>query len=122
MPSRLTRALQKVADKATTKFGAPVTFTRTTEGTHDPLTETFGEPTVTTITGSAVRTRGDKDTYTRLGLVYAKHPTLLFTPDTAGELPELGDTVVWSGSTYTVAEVGPIEPDGDAIAARVVCR
>ncbi|MGB0878684.1 MAG: hypothetical protein ACPGVY_11370 [Mycobacterium sp.] len=110
-------ALAGIADA-----GVAVTFTTEVEGTHNPLTETFGEPTTSTVTGHAVRVRGDKDTYTRLGLVYARHPTLLFAPSTYGDLPEAGWTVVWDGVTYTVAEVDPVAPDGAAIIARVVCR
>lgn len=124
MPSPLTKPLQKVSRDVVQKFGQPVTFTRTVSGAHEPETETFGAPTETTISGYALRARGDKDTYIRLGLVYAKHPTLVFAPseDDEGELPESGDTVVWAGKTYTVKEVGPVAPDGTAIMARVVCE
>lgn len=124
MSSPLTGPLRNVTLRTLEQFGAPVVFRREVPGEHDPVTETFTAPTVTELPGYAVRGRGDRDTYLRLGLSYARNPTLVFAPDPehAGTLPVGGDTVVWAGRTYTVAEVAPVEPDGDALLCRVVLQ
>ena len=94
-----------------------VTFTRTVnvEDANGVLT-----PTVTTITGSAIQVRGLPETYRALGLIDSESPTLFFTPTTYGDKPIPGDTVVWSGVTYTAVQVNEIAPDGVVIAARIV--
>lgn len=100
--------------------GARVTFTRTAR-TYDPNTDLPAVPYTTTIDGYAIRTRGDPDTYRALSLVEATSPTLFFVPDDFGGDVEEGDTVVWAGTTYTVAALVPVGPDGVTIAARVTC-
>lgn len=94
-----------------------ITFTRTVnaEDAAGLLT-----PTVTTITGSAIRVRGLPQTMRALGLIDSEAPTLFFTPTTYGDRPAPGDTVVWELLTWTVKDVDPIAPDGITIAARVV--
>ena len=109
------RAYATVARK-----GAAVTFTRTTPGTYDPATDTTSAPTITTITGSAVRVTGSPDTYRALSLIESQAPTLLFAPATYGSLPKQGDKVVWGGVTLTVKDVSPLEPDGTPITANIV--
>ena len=101
-----------------------ITFTRTTQ-TADPATG-IPTPTVTTITGNAVRvaprSKLDIERYAELGLQLHQIAVLLFTPTTYGDTPQTGDTVVWpatNGATYTVRDVNPIAPDGVTIAARV---
>ena len=78
--------------------------------------------TESTVTGAAVRVRGDPHTYTALGLSLSENPTLLFTPTTYGGVPEPGDEVTWpaSGTVYHVKDVNPTAPDGVVIVARVV--
>lgn len=98
--------------------GAAVTFTLVTQ-TYDAETDT-STPATTTVSGHAVRVRGNPRQYEALGLVEASTPTLLFVPTTYGEEPELGATVVWNGETYTVRDVAPLAPDGSAILSRVV--
>lgn len=95
------------------------TFTRTVQ-TVDPATGLLGTPTITTITGSAIRVRGLPQTYQKLGLIDSQAPTLFFTPTTYGDTPAPGDTVVFGGTTFTTLDVSPIAPDGVTIAARVV--
>ena len=97
-----------------------VTFTHSTPGTYDAATDTWGTPVTTTVTGEAVRVRGDPETYRALGLIQSENPTLLFTPATYGEAPEPGYTVEWSNVVYTVRDVNPVAPDGVMILARVV--
>ena len=103
-----------------TEAGAAVTFTNASPGTYDAATGVWVTPVETTVTGYAIRTRGNPDDYRELSLVESKAPTLLFTPDTFGEVPDLGYTVVWSGTTFTAKMVTPLEPDGNAILARIV--
>lgn len=109
---------------AISRKGAAVTFTRTTPGTYDPLTETTTPATITTIPGAAVRVEPrsmlDVDRYRALSLVESQAPTLLFCPTTFGSLPKAGDTVVWGGTTLTVRDVNPLEPDGTPIMAHVI--
>ena len=96
------------------------TFTRRTNTTNpEDGSHTVAESTVT---GSAMRVKGDPHTYTALGLSLTENPTLFFVPDTYGDVPEPGDEVTWptSGTVYHVADVNPIAPDGVVIAARVV--
>ncbi len=102
-----------------------VTLTRVTQ-TYDAATDATTSAT-TTITGSAVRVRPrsifEWEQYKALSLIESDAPTLLFTPDTYGDEPKVGDTVVWpetGGETYTVKAVNPIAPDGVLIAARIV--
>lgn len=100
--------------------GASVTFTRQNAGSYDPKTDTTQLPTTTTITGSAVRVKGNPLLYSQLGLILAEAPTLCFAPDTYGDTPLPGDTTTWGGTNYTVKSCEPIAPDGVTIACRVV--
>lgn len=77
-------------------------------------------PSPSMVAGWAIRTRGEPDTYEALTLVEEEAPTLLFVPDTLGEVPPLGATATWEGRQYTVRDVLPLEPDGHPILARVV--
>lgn len=98
------------------------TFTKASPGTYDAATDTFTTPTTSTVTGSAIKVRS-KDSevrrYEALGLVLADTLTLLFTPTTYGDTPEVGSSVEWAEQTYTVRTVETIAPDGVTIAARV---
>ena len=102
------------------------TFTRTNPGTYDGTTDTFTGAAASTITGSAIQVKGNPSRYAALGLVLSTMPTLFFTPTTypllanGTEFVQPGDTVVWSGQTFTVRDVDPIAPDAYVIAARVI--
>jgi hypothetical protein len=100
--------------------GASVTFTLTIPGTYDAATDTWTGGSTSTVTGDAIRTRGNPERYKALELIESESPALLFTPDTYGDLPALNSTVSWNSTTYTVRDVDPIAPDGTAIAARVI--
>lgn len=76
--------------------------------------------TATTVSGAAVGTRGNPRHYAQLGLVEERAITLLFAPDTFGELPELGMVCTWAGEELTVKAIDPIWPDGTTVIARVV--
>lgn len=95
-----------------------VTFTRTTQA--ENLATGVLTPTVTTISGNAIRVRGLPQTYRALGLIDSEAPTLLFDATTYGDRPAPGDTVVWEGLTWVVRDVNPVAPDGVAIISRVV--
>lgn len=96
-----------------------VTFTRVLQTSYDPETDQ-GVDTTTTITGVAIRVRGDAHHYQALGLIESKAPTLYFVPTTYGETPEPGDVVTWESEEYTVRDVSPLAPDGVTIAARII--
>jgi hypothetical protein len=100
--------------------GAPVTFSYGTPGTYDPATDTTTGGSVATVTGYAMQIDGDPDLYARLQLIESDNPTLLFQPDTLGQLPALGATVPWGGETLTVKNVLPAAMDGTATAAKIV--
>jgi hypothetical protein len=100
--------------------GADVVFTHTVPGSYDPATDTSGDPVITTLTGAAIRTKGDPVRYERLGLTQSEAPTLFFVPNTQGDLPEPGSLVTWATVGYAVRDVQPLAPDGIAIAANVV--
>ncbi len=88
--------------------------------TYDPETGVLTE-VESTITGAAIRVRGDPLRYQALGLSLTENPTLFFVPDTYGAEPEPGDEVVWpvNGTKYKIEDVDPIAPDGVLIAARI---
>lgn len=100
--------------------GSAVTFTHATPGTYDATTDTYTTPTTTTVTGYAIEVAGDPDTYKALSLVRSSAPALFFMPDTYGSLPNVGDTVTWNSTAYTVRDVSPLAPDGTAIGATIV--
>jgi hypothetical protein len=102
--------------------GAAVTFTLSSPGTYDATTDTYSTPTTSTVAGHAVRVSGNPIKYQSLGLVQSEAPTLLFAPSTFGSQPSLGMTTSWGGVTYTVADVEPVEPDGNAIVCEVVVK
>lgn len=105
-----------------TEAGVAVTFTKIVPGEYDAEADTWTDADDQSVTGYAIRVKGDPETYRSLGLVEHEAPTLLFAPDTYGELPALGATVAFGGETYTVEDVDPVAPDGTAIIARVVVQ
>lgn len=102
-----------------TEAGAAVTFSKVSQGSYDPETDT-ATPSTSTVAGSAVRVPGDPERYSRLNLVESKAVTLLFAPTTFGDTPALGATCSWGGETLTVRDVEPLAPDGNTIIATVV--
>lgn len=105
-----------------TDAGTAVTFTKVVPGEYDAATDTWTDDDDQTVSGYAIRVKGDPETYQSLGLVEHEAPTLLFAPTTYGDLPALGATVAWGGEAYTVKNVDPLAPDGTAIIARVVVQ
>jgi hypothetical protein len=99
---------------------ADVTFSHETPGTYNPETDTSTPPTTATVTGTAMEIAGDPNLYLQRQLIESENPTLLFTPDTAGQLPGLGWTVVWGGETLTVKDVLRLAMAGTAEAAKIV--
>ena len=100
--------------------GASVTFTREISGTFDEATGLYSGSSTSTVTGSAVRVRGNPKTYDRLSLKQNEAPTLLFTPTTYGQLPLPDDKVTWNSIEYTVRDIDPVAPDGTTILAKIV--
>lgn len=108
-------ALAAIADA-----GAAVTFTLTTSST-DPLTGESAAATPSTVSGSAIRVKGNPEQYQQLGLIEARAPTLLFVGSTKSETVPLGSTGVWAGESGTVRAVSPLDLDGTGpVLARVV--
>lgn len=99
--------------------GAHVTF-EASAAEYDAETDTGGAVEVSSVSGFAFQTRGNPIRYQALGLIESSAPTLLFIPETYGELPVLGSSVTWAGAVHTVKSINPIAPDGTAIGAKVV--
>jgi hypothetical protein len=98
--------------------GAAVTFSRLAEG-YDAATDLV-TPAVTTIPGKAIQVRGGSiERFRALGLVIDDPKRLLFAPDTFGQTPVVGDTVVWAGDRMTAKDVELVAPDGNTILAYV---
>lgn len=100
--------------------GAAVTFTFRNPGTYDEATGLFTSAGTSSVAGYAVRVRGNPKTYDRLSLKQSEAPTLLFTPNTYGALPQMDHVVTWNSIVYTVRDVEPVAPDGSAILAKIV--
>lgn len=108
------RTLQLIRRK-----GAPVVFTSVQTTSYNPVTNVSTEQTLT-VGGHAIAVSGDPLRYEALHLVQSDAITLLFAPTTFGQLPPLGSSVPFGGSTWIVRDVEPTAPDGTAIAARII--
>lgn len=103
--------------------GAAVSFVKVEQGTHNPETETYGEPTLTSVDGWAIEVKSDQAENQNIaadGLVLRQPVTLLFAANTFGEVPAIGSTGSWAGTQRTVHLVRPLRPDGTAIISRVL--
>jgi hypothetical protein len=111
-------AVHQRAYNLVSRKGASVVFSRETN-TYDATTDT-SVPATTTISGAAVRDKGNPLTYEKLGLVQSEAPTLFFIPENFGDLPLPNDTATWGGIPYTAKDVLPVAPDGTVIGCYVV--
>lgn len=103
-----------------------IVFTRTAQGTFDPLTGNFGPPVVTAITGEGFVMSGDPEQYAALGLVLDTTPVVGFTPDDyplRAYTPEFvlpGDSTVLNGVPFTVVKLlKVVAPDGFVVYSRI---
>ena len=101
------------------RMGAPVTFSRVMTDAYDAATDE-DQPYTVVVTGNAMRIAGDPLKYEALRLVQSEAPTLLFVPDTAGELPSLGASVTFGGALYVVRDIDPLAMNGTVTAARII--
>ena len=99
--------------------GAPVTFTMSAPS-HDAATGRAGTPTITVVSGNAMEIASDPELLIALGLIDTFSPTLLFTPKTAGRMPDIGASVVWGGEPFTVKNIQRLAMAGTATAAKIV--
>lgn len=95
-----------------------VTFTREAQ-TYDATTDTV-TPTQTTITGAAMKTKGDPQRYEQLKLRMTEAPCLLFVPETYGDTVLPGDVCTWNGKKYTARDCDTLAPDGVTILQKVI--
>lgn len=103
-----------------TRKGAAVTFSKSTPGSYDATTDTTTAPVVVTVVGKAMEIDGDPDLFKALELIETDNPTLMFKPDTVGQLPALGATCAWGGTTFTVKNIKREAMNGTAHSARIV--
>lgn len=105
------------------RLGVAVTFTLVLPGTYQESTGTFsGSPTTVTVTGYAVRIKGDPDMYAKLGLIETEAATLDFVPTTMGQRPPKLARAPFGSETFIVAEIFPFAPAGSDISSRIVVR
>jgi len=102
-----------------TASGAQVVFTQRVETSYNPVTDTNVVETQK-IYGLAVEIPANPEVFKNLELVVSVNKILYFSPNTVGQIPQVNATVEWADTTFTVKEVMPIAPLGEAIAARVV--
>ena len=100
--------------------GQAVTFTKQVPGTVDPATNRLSGASTVAVAGAAVRAKGNLLQYQALELVVTEAATLLFAPQTVGQLPPLGASVAFGGVTYVVRYIDPVAPDGTALLSRIV--
>lgn len=100
--------------------GAAVLFSHATPGTYDPATDTSTPPTIVSVAGRAMEIDGDPELFKALELIESESPTLLFLPDTPGQLPALGSTVPWGADTFTVKNIKCEAMNGTPHSARIV--
>jgi hypothetical protein len=100
--------------------GAAVVFSKTTPGTYNETTDTTTAPVTVSVAGHAMQIDGDPELYKNLELIESENPTLLFKPDTVGQMPALGSTVLWGAQTFTVRNINKLAMDGTPTAARIV--
>lgn len=101
--------------------GVAVSFTQTSATYLDAATDETSTPITDTVTGYAMRVRGNPVQYAAASLVESEAPTILFAPDVIGTLPRVGAVLTdFGGESYTVAQLFPVAPDGVAILARIM--
>ena len=112
------------AFEAVSEAGASVTFTLTRPGTPVPLTGRYSDPSVTTVSGYAIRVKGEgEDQYAGYGggeMTQRNPLTLFFVPSTFGQVPPADSVVMWADDSHKVKKTRDVAPDGTAIASYVV--
>jgi hypothetical protein len=113
------RALAAIAKK-----GAPVLFPGAIAGTaghYDEATDTTTPGSAATdATLRAVQIEGDPDRFQALKLILSNPVTLLIAAKDASITPAPGMAMIWAGTKYTVRDVEPLAPDGNAIIWTVI--
>ena len=90
------------------------------ESTYDETTDTHSAVVTSSVEGYAVEIPGKSLDYEENSLRVEEAMTLLFVPNTFGELPSMRSNVTWAGNRKTVAKIDPIRPSGEVIASKVV--
>lgn len=112
------------ADRILTKFGQTVAITRSSVGVYDPATGTA--PVTTTVeTGKAAlleyTMRGDGQSEVN-GTSILQGDKDLWLSAVGISVPQINDTVVASGKTYTIKQVKEENPAGTAVYFRCNVR
>jgi hypothetical protein len=101
------------AQRLVSQKGAALTITRTTPGTYSPTGGVSGS-VVTTAVGNAVAkspSRADSERMRALELIETATVILLVSSVGLAFAPTPGDTLAWSGATYTVRDVVTLAPN-----------
>lgn len=109
--------LQATASRLLKDKGQLVTFTRTTEGTFDPVTGKRTGTSESTFTADGVlgNYSGKEAGALRAAGVEVRmddRKLLIAAPETP---PDLGDKVTVGGTSYTILNIKPVNPAGTAI-------
>lgn len=111
------RALAKVK-----KVGQAVTFTLELPGELVPTTGRYASPSTTTVSGYAIKVKGDSDQSNEFqgGEATEDRPlNLFFVPSTFGNVPPLGSYATFADERRKVKKTRSIAPAGTAIASYV---
>jgi hypothetical protein len=108
-------ALAKVKAK-----GAPAVFTLPGQSTYDRATDITTPGADVVVPCYAIEVGKNPILYQALGLVMAQAPTLEAVPETYGDTPPMGSSVLWGGTEYVTKSVSPLAPDGVTILAKCV--
>jgi hypothetical protein len=100
------------ASKLLQKFGKPFEFKRIAGGSIDPVTGAVTPGTVTIFNPNGIFKRITKDDLVD-GRLIQQGDKMLIVDDTFE--PKLTDTVMINGADWTIVDVTPVEPGGQAV-------
>lgn len=101
--------------------GTAVAFTLDIPGTHVPTTGRFTGAATQTVSGYAIKVKGEGADKGMQGgeVIEQAAQRLFFVASTYGDVPPPNSRATWSGSTWRVAKTRCLAPDGVAIATYV---
>lgn len=108
----LSTKLATIASKTISKYGAPVTFTRTIEGAFDPATGKDSTATTSTFGAFGIRDAFRSSEIDGTNIVNTDVRLFIKVPAT---VPAIDDTVTLDGVVYRVMNVTPVSPNNTIV-------
>lgn len=107
------------ANRLLTKFGQSITFTQTTVGTFNPLTNTTSAATTANYTGFA-----HPSEYTKFerDLESVRQDDIKLLVEQTTSVPNIGDIFTLDSKVYEVIQVDRIKAQGDTIIYKLQAR